>query len=326
MSETPASSPVEAKPVSANGADGRVGLDDIMIAMDVVDTLRHDDRIVARELNDDARREDLIKRLKEIYAGQGMEVPDRILEEGVRALEEDRFIYKPPSPSFARTFAEWYVTRMSWGRYVAGALIGLTLLLAANYAFVQRPRALNAEARQTELKTMLPAAFASLMTSIQSETQDQAVIARARALETSGRNAAREGKLSEARAAKEQLDALLGDLRAEYQIRVVSRQGELSGLWRIPEANPETYNFYLVVEAINVQGEVVPQMIPNEETSRRERVATWAVRVPREVLVAVEKDKSDDGILQNAIVGRKTRGTLDRDWSIPVAGGFITRW
>ncbi|MEO1651860.1 MAG: DUF6384 family protein, partial [Pseudomonadota bacterium] len=68
------------------------------------------------------------------------------------------------------------------------------------------------------------------------------------------------------------------------------------------------------------------QMIPNEETSRRERVATWAVRVPREVLVAVEKDKSDDGILQNAIVGRKTRGTLDRDWSIPVAGGFITRW
>ena len=30
----------------------KVPLDDVMIAMDVVDTLRHDERLVERELND----------------------------------------------------------------------------------------------------------------------------------------------------------------------------------------------------------------------------------------------------------------------------------
>ena len=62
-----------------------------MIAMDVVDTLRHDRLIVDRELNDAGRHDDLIKRLREIYKGQGIEVPDHILEEGVKALKEDRF-------------------------------------------------------------------------------------------------------------------------------------------------------------------------------------------------------------------------------------------
>jgi hypothetical protein len=59
--------------------------------MDVVDTLRHDQRLVERELSADASDEALIKRLREVYKGQGIEVPDRVLEEGVKALKEKRF-------------------------------------------------------------------------------------------------------------------------------------------------------------------------------------------------------------------------------------------
>ena len=44
--------------------------------MDVVDTLRHADRLVERELEGDARRAALKQRLREIYAGQGIAVPD----------------------------------------------------------------------------------------------------------------------------------------------------------------------------------------------------------------------------------------------------------
>ena len=39
-----------------------VKLDDIMLAMDVVDTLRHQDSFVARELDEDAREQELIAR------------------------------------------------------------------------------------------------------------------------------------------------------------------------------------------------------------------------------------------------------------------------
>ena len=41
-------------------------LDDVMLAMDVVDTLRHRTRIVDMELNETAREEQLVARLKEI--------------------------------------------------------------------------------------------------------------------------------------------------------------------------------------------------------------------------------------------------------------------
>ena len=80
--------------MDASQAKAARPLDDVMIAMDVVDTLRHDRRILERELNDERRRAELIERLRNLYKGQGIEVPDSILEEGVRALEERRFVYE----------------------------------------------------------------------------------------------------------------------------------------------------------------------------------------------------------------------------------------
>ena len=52
-------------------------LDDLMLAMDVVDTLRHDQRVVERELSAGRLDETLIKRLREIYKSQGIKVPTR---------------------------------------------------------------------------------------------------------------------------------------------------------------------------------------------------------------------------------------------------------
>ena len=73
-------------------------LDDVMLAMDVVDTLRHNQDLVARELAGEARETQLIERLRTIYHQQGIEVTDAILKQGVAALEESRFVYTPPKP------------------------------------------------------------------------------------------------------------------------------------------------------------------------------------------------------------------------------------
>jgi len=72
-------------------------LDDVMIAMDVVDTLRHRDDLVRRELNEEGRESELIARLRQIYRDQGIEVPDRVLADGVKALKDSRFVYTPPA-------------------------------------------------------------------------------------------------------------------------------------------------------------------------------------------------------------------------------------
>ena len=94
-------------------------LDELMLAMDVVDTLRHQDTLVSRELDEDRRDAELLERLRRISKSQGIAVPDEVLREGVQALKERRFVYTPPLPGLSRTLATLWVER---GRTVAASL------------------------------------------------------------------------------------------------------------------------------------------------------------------------------------------------------------
>ena len=99
-------------------SDARTGrpLDDVMIAMDVVDTLRHDKRIVERELNVDDRRAELIEELRKIYKDQGIDVPDRILEDAARRFIVHDVVRVTWTPSrFARSLSRLYGTALPPG-------------------------------------------------------------------------------------------------------------------------------------------------------------------------------------------------------------------
>ncbi len=89
-------------------------LDDVMIAMDMVDLLRRDEQIIARELNVAGEEEALIKRMKEIYAAQGIDVTDDVLRGGLEAARRDRFKYEPAPPGWQRWLAEIYIDRGRW--------------------------------------------------------------------------------------------------------------------------------------------------------------------------------------------------------------------
>ena len=58
-------------------------LDELMLAMDVVDTLRHQEGLVEKALAEDERDAALKERLRRIYEGQGLAVTDRILDDGI---------------------------------------------------------------------------------------------------------------------------------------------------------------------------------------------------------------------------------------------------
>ncbi len=300
-------------------------LDDVMIAMDVVDTLRGDAYIVERELNADERKAKLIERLRDIYRSQGIEVPDRILEEGVSALEEDRFVYKPPADTFETRLARLYVTRFGWGRYVIGATVGLLALFIAWYAFYEGPRQSGIAARQIELTQTIPERIKHLQTQISAE-MTSGTASDVEATVRRGLAAASAGNLTEARAARGELETLLTNLRSAYEVRIVSRRGEVSGLWRVPKTNRQGRNYYLVVEAVGPDGKILPQTILNEENGQREKVQKWAVRVPADVLERVRADKQADGIIDQPVVAVKARGRIEPDWRIQRAGGEITQW
>ena len=124
----------------------------------------------------------------------------------------------------------------------------------------------------------------------------------------------------------DRLNQLADDLRRAYTVRIVSRPGEYSGVFRVPENNPDGRNYYLIVEAIDANGAPVTVEISSEEDQQTKRVSKWGVRVSESVFNAVADDKADDQIIQNAVIGEKRRGMLEPDYRIPVLGGRILEW
>lgn len=301
-------------------------LDEVMLAMDVVDTLRHRQDLVTRELDGAARERQLIEKLRDIYHQQGIEVPDHILKEGVTALAEARFSYEPPAPSLGTTLARLYVGRKQWGR---PALIGLAALLVAGIGFFgiwQPYQSAQIQQAQIELSEGLPAEMDALYQTIFDETKVQQAVTQADSLVTRGKAFAAEGDRAGAEDIVTRLTALRDLLRQEYTLRVVGDIDGLSGFWRSPQNNTDATNFYLVVEALGPEGNPVELPVLNEETNRTDTVSTWGIRVPPAVYDSVAADKRDDGIIQANIVARKADGFLAPEYLMPVSGGAVTEW
>jgi hypothetical protein len=244
-------------------------LDEVMLAMDVVDTLRHRQDLAVRELGTDAKEKQLIDKLREIYHDQGIEVPDHILKEGVAALQESRFVYDPPAPGFGTTLARLYVGRKRWGKPVGAALLAL-LVLGVGYFGVWQPYQNGVvEAARIELSEGLPAQMDALYQTIFEETKVQQAVVEAEALRKRGKAFAAEGNRAGAEAAVADLIALRDQLRQEYTLRVVNRSDVKSGFWTFPEINTAATNYYIVVEALDVDGNALSLPILNEETGAK---------------------------------------------------------
>jgi hypothetical protein len=129
-----------------------------------------------------------------------------------------------------------------------------------------------------------------------------------------------------AKAALGRLEQLRNSLEREYTIRIVNRQGERSGVWRVPDVNESAKNFYVIVEAVGADGAPLEVTVENEETGTSERVRVWGLRVDEATFEAVGRDKKDDGIIENDRFGYKRRGHLKPEYEMPSSGGAITRW
>jgi hypothetical protein len=294
--------------------------------MDVVDTLRHQENLVTRELDEDRREQELLDRLRAMYKSQGIDVPERILVEGVKGMKESRFVYTPPRPSLGVTLARIYVSRGRWMRPLLVVAAILVVALGGYYGVYQPYQAWRGEQARIELQEGLPAQMDALYQTIYEETKVQQAVTQAEELRTHGKTAAAEGNRTAAEAALTGLRALRDTLRREYQLLVVNREGVKSGFWTFPEINTAATNYYIVVEALDADGNALSLPVLNEETGKTETVSMWGVRVSESVYKAIEADKRDDGIIQRNLVGRKDYGFLDVTYAMPVLGGAVTRW
>jgi hypothetical protein len=293
-------------------------LDDLMLAMDVVDTLRHQQLLIERELNAGDRDRKLIERLREIYASQGIDVPDHVLEEGVAALKEDRFAYTPPPENFNTRLARLYISRGKWGKPLLAGLGTVLLILLAYALLIRGP----AERELAQLPSRLEQQHGLLL----EQARGEAARARSEALYSQGKSALAAGEKDDALAVLDQMEALRNEIEREYELRIVSRPGERSGIWRIPDANTNARNYYIIVEAVTPEGRVLKRSVVNEENGRSYEVDKWGLRVEEPVFERVAADKQDDGIIQQNRFGVKRRGYLTPEYLLPTSGGAITAW
>ena len=297
-----------------------------MLAMDVVDTLRHNQDFVARELDEPRREAALIDRLREIYRGQGITVPDTVLQEGVRALKESRFVYSPPQPGWRTTLAHVWVKRHGFGKKLLGGVAAVALAWAVYHFGIVGPERRRVEAQRIELTDRLPRALTQAHAEATAEARVQPARDRAERIAEDGRSALSRGDAAGVGAAISQLVALRADLRREYTLRIVSRPNEPSGVWRIPRLNLFGRNYYLIVEPVAPDGRVLSLPVTSEEDGQTVTASRWGVRVNKDVFDQVRQDKSDNGIIDNGRVGEKRRGGLEVDYLMPVQGGIILKW
>ena len=313
-------------PATLEVAPEEQDLDDVLLAMDVVDTLRHRERVVARELDAEGREKELIERLKEIYAAQGMEVPERILREGVKAMEEDRFVYVPPAGGLSVRLAKIYVSRDKWMKPLLGAVAGVAALWGAYEFGVSRPAEARLEKARLLMTETLPAELDEALANLRGVTTDQEALDLATGYHTAGVTALNQTDEPGVRKAIASLELLQRDVSANYDVRVVYTGGRESGRTRAPINNPNITNYYLIVEAISPGGEVLTVPIRSEETGEVKRVTMWGQRVSADVYERVAADKRDDQIIQNAKIGEKDTGDLAPEYSVETPGGAILEW
>ncbi|MDR2092180.1 MAG: DUF6384 family protein [Azoarcus sp.] len=294
-------------------------LDDILMAMDVVDTLRHEDELVQKELGQDERDEALKERLRKIYESQGLDVTERILDEGIRSLREDRFAYRPQGSRFARALAGLWIRR--WLRL---AIVGVFAICVGNAAWT----AFEAHRFQVELTRTLPGQLSDEAARARSLAKVPEALGKIDMLLQGGEAALKREDADGAKKALADLKAASQRLGERFKLRIVSQPGRYSAVFRIPDDNPQAKNYYLIVEAIDDDDRVLAQDILDEETGRTKTVREWGQRVPFDTYEAVRMDKTDDGIIQNNIIGEKPPGhfaiQFGDGWI--VQNGAITRW
>jgi hypothetical protein len=299
-------------------------LDELMLAMDVVDTIRHRELLVERELGQGARDSELRKRLREIYKSQGIEVTDRVLDEGIKALKESRFVYTPPPAGLSRTLALMWVRRGTIIGWTSALLIGATALWGGYQFGVVAPRERAAQTARIELTETLPRSLADAHAAVLAEARIDTAKTEAGTILRDGQGALAANDPAGARTAITNLDALRTKLVQTYQLRIVANG--TTGFFRIPNVNESARNHYIVVEAIAPDGRSLTMPVTNEEDGRSYNVTAWGVRVPQATFDAVARDKRDNGIIENRILGSKLRGELDPRYNMSVLGGTVTSW
>jgi hypothetical protein len=208
-----------------------VTFDNIMKAMDAVDSLRHRESIVDTEVSTEERDRLLIAKLRDAYAAQGTVVSDDVLKKSVASLNEKRFVHEPMKAGWRRVLATLYVRRNKYGKRTLLAFILAAAMIAGPTIYLKRQEAGRIEREAAAVK-----AFDVLIAKTLPEELKRSTAGALRAAEDAGLSSQRSAEINrrnaDGRAALEARSAeranaeiaKIDGIRKEMEVALVSRR------------------------------------------------------------------------------------------------------
>ncbi len=315
----------DARSIRLPGED--LSLNEMLRVMEVARELRRD-RETAEEM---FRRDDVRAELRTKLMRSAQLAGDRVTEAEVDVAIEHYFAtlhtYEDPKPGIKRTLAHVWV----WRKRIAAGVAAVAITLGgAYYMFFSSAAPLSPTVQASRAVAAEQETASALVERISAMTSDPAIVAQAKSLQ-SEINAIRGSDVTGAIAAREKLAEMVDLLAANYEIHVVTTPGAESAIERGLGDKGSVY--YVIVEARDAAGNMIPQSIRNAETGRVEKVTKWAEEVPKAVYQRLKQDKASDGLLGETLFGSKVRGTLKPEIKIHDDSGApimqsnrLTRW
>ena len=308
----------------------QVSLSDQLGALALIDDLRHRNMVVQEHLDMPQRRAEVVKRIRDYYAGRNLVVDDATIEQGVKAYFECRLAFEAPElgPNQAR-LANWWVSRGRWGRKVAIAavvlgVVGAGVGVAGHYKDkreLERQQAVQVQQEQASaLRAQLLQQIDALERQFTELSPPEADRARIRA------------RIGQARAnvsaaSVQKVNELYQFAKTPLQLEVVDRAGAKSAVERrFSEGGGKSW--FLIVEAKDADGRVVPVEVTSAETGKHETVSQFAVRVPQADYERRKAEKQATGHISERQIGSKPAGTLSFQYKDEMgsAPDVITAW
>lgn len=290
----------------------------MLSVMDLASELRGQRERAKTLIDLDGERETIKKKILDSAKISGEDLTDDELNRALDAYYQGLRRFKTPEEGISHKLARLYIKRSKYG-----LILGLPLLLLLGIAVSTFSVASYFESRK--LNQIVEASKRSLnhYEQIKLIAKNPQLVSKASSLNSEldliQRNASAQSDNTEildtnllrAEKIEKELAAISRALSSEYQVRIVNKSGQKSGIDRYYGSGDKSAGYYLILEAIDELGRVREMSILNKETGKVNVVKKWGEAVPKETFLRIAADKSDNGIIDNDLYGLKSRGYLD---------------
>lgn len=305
---------------SAAGGVAPDSLPELLRIMDVATALRQEREKAAAHLDFEQTKAALRQRLRATADTLGDTVSDAEIEAAINRYFGQLYEFKEPAPGMQRFLAHVWIRR---GPVLAALLVaallvfgGWWLLASASSPWSPAAQRARAEAAHAEMQARAKRhvddtwnKLVALHASVLGLAREDAAKDEANALRREAEAAHAAGLGAAIEQARVKLDALRAELDQEYELRVVSRPNERSGIDAYVNDQQRTLSgYYLIVEAVTASGSVLSRRIRDGEKNQTVLVRKWGEQVPKEVYDRIAADKRADGIVDENVFARKRRG------------------